>query len=271
VIGPASIEVATLSASAGAQRRVVHCMGTVFTIDVRAPGCEPAVVDEVIRWLHWVDAVFSTYRPDSPISRLGRGEPLRSDPKAAVAIEEILNRCQELEVETSGYFSAYANGQLDPSGLVKGWAGQRASDLLAAAGSSNHCVNGGGDVQCRGRARPGANWRIGVSDPFDRTQLAAVISGGAAELAIATSGSAERGNHIRNPHDALGLAASPSACPVSVTLVGRGLSTTDAYATAAFAMGAAAPAWIKDLPGYCGFVIFADGSRWRSPAFAAQP
>ena len=56
------------------QRHVEHCMGTVFSIDVRAPGVDHAVIDSVVRWLHWVDETFSTYQPASQISRLARGE-----------------------------------------------------------------------------------------------------------------------------------------------------------------------------------------------------
>ncbi len=46
----------------------------------------------------------------------------------------MLDRCGVLEAETAGYFSAYAAGQLDPSGLVKGWAIERASAMLAERG-----------------------------------------------------------------------------------------------------------------------------------------
>ncbi|MCW2524905.1 MAG: thiamine biosynthesis protein [Frankiales bacterium] len=240
-------------------------MGTVFSLDVRAPGCDPDAVEDVFRWLHWVDKVFSTYDRDSQISRLARGE--LSQGECASEVGEILTRSAELEVETSGYFSAHASGRLDPSGLVKGWAIQRASERLASAGSANHCLNGGGDVQCLGLARPGSPWRVGVADPLDPARLAAVISGRAASpadgLAVATSGTAERGAHIIDPTDG----SRPTAL-ASVTLVGRDLSTTDAYATAAFAMGPAAPAWIEGLEGYHGFVVFADGSQWRSSAFA---
>ncbi|MCW2540172.1 MAG: FAD:protein transferase [Frankiales bacterium] len=240
-------------------RRVEHCMGTVFSIEIGAPGCDPLVVEDVIRWLHWVDATFSTYQADSQLSRLGRGELGIDD--CAPEVDEILTRCQLLETETSGYFSARAAGRLDPSGLVKGWAIQRASDLLTAAGSANHCVNGGGDVHCAGTAAGGGPWRVGIADPLQRGQLVAVVAG--SDIAVATSGNAERGAHIINPHDR----TSPIAI-ASVTLVGHELGATDAYATAAFAMGEDATAWIDTLAGYRGLVVFADGRQWASADFA---
>lgn len=44
------------------------------------------------------------------------------------------------------------HGRLDPTGLVKGWAIEQASQLLRQHGAVNHAVNGGGDVQLAGEA-----------------------------------------------------------------------------------------------------------------------
>lgn len=240
--------------------RVEHCMGTVFSIDVREPGVDPATVQQVIEWLHHVDATFSTYRPESPISRLGRGEIDRADCSAEVTL--ILDRCDALQTWTGGYFSMYPAGRLDPSGLVKGWAIERASDLLSAAGSVNHCVNGGGDVQCAGEPQPGQPWRIGIAHPLQPGTLVDVVTG--TDIAVATSGSAERGAHVIDPHT-----GRPPSGLVSLTVVGRRLSRVDAYATAAFAMGPRARDWITALPEYWGLAVESDGSTWRTPEWSA--
>ncbi len=135
---------------------VEHVMGTVVSFDLRfvddsqrAP-MQAAVADAVI-WLHRVDDVFSTYRSDSQISRLGRGELRLTDCDDDVA--EVLDLCAEIGRESDGYFSSTYGGQLDPTGLVKGWAVQRASEILTAAGCEHHCVNGGGDIQAVGGMR----------------------------------------------------------------------------------------------------------------------
>ena len=241
--------------AATAQRRVVECMGTVFSFDVRAPGVEPAALDEAERWLRHVDATFSTYREDSTISRLARGDVRRADCSAEV--RAVLAECERLEQVTGGYFTMRPGGRLDPSGLVKGWAIERASDLLRDAGSQNHCVNGGGDVQCAGEAAPGQPWRVGIAHPLRPGELAAVAVGRG--LAVATSGLYERGAHIvdpvggRVPTDLAGL-----------TVVGTRLAETDAFATAAFAMGVGARAWIETLPGYEAFAVLPDGSTWHT-------
>jgi FAD:protein FMN transferase len=243
------------------QRHVEHCMGTVFSIDVRSPGVDPSAIDAVVRWLHWVDDVFSTYKPSSQISRLAQGG--LSIDECVPEVGEILARCEELSAETGGYFTVFPGGTLDPCGLVKGWAIQRASEMLTAAGSTNHCVNGGGDVQCMGSAQPGQLWRIGVTDPQRPGEFAAVIAGN--QLAVATSGTAERGAHIVSPNGSESMAEL-----VSVTLAGRHLATVDAYATAAYAMGSHARAWIERRTDCHGLIVYADGARWSSPTFASS-
>lgn len=240
------------------QRQVQHCMGTVFSFDVRRPGVDRIELDAIVRWLHWVDDTFSTYRPDSQISRLDRGEITLA--ACASEVGEILERCQQLEIETGGYFSARAGNRLDPSGLVKGWAIERASAMLAAVGSTNHCVNGGGDVRCVGSAAPGRPWRIGVADPLHAGALVGIASGH--DFAVATSGNAERGAHVLDPH----TGTSPAAL-ASVTITGAELGTVDAYATAAYAMGSAAAEWVSGLVGYEALIVNADGTGWTSPGF----
>ncbi len=250
-----------MTAPLTAPRRVHHCMGTVFTFDIRDPGVNPAVVDEAVRWLHHVDATFSTYRVDSQISRLARGEAVLGD--CTPEVQTVLQRCAELERGTGGFFSARAGGTLDPSGYVKGWAIQTASDILLAAGSTNHSVNGGGDMQCAGDSAPGQPWRIGVAHPHRPGDLAAIVTG--TGIAVATSGTAERGRHVLNPHTQrapLGLA--------SMTVAGPHLSEADAYATAAFAMGTAARAWLEQRPGYWGFGVNTNGGTWATSGWATS-
>jgi FAD:protein FMN transferase len=242
--------------------RVEHCMGTVFSLDVRTPQVDDEALDAAVRWLHWVDATFSTYRQDSWISRLGRGE--LTEGECPPEVGRVLSRGRELSSETAGYFSLSAAGSLDPSGLVKGWAIERASDILVEAGSTSHCLNGGGDVQCVGYADTGKPWRVGITDPLKPGHVVAVLEG--PDLAVATSGETERGHHIHNPHRAdepTGLA--------SITLVGRHLRDVDAYATAAYAMGDEARSWVGRMDGIEAFGVMTDASTWTTDGLALGP
>ena len=182
----------------------------------------------VFAWLRWVDATFSTYRPDSEISRLDRGE--LGDPHPLV--RDVLDRCERLRVETGGLFDVRAGGRLDPSGYVKGWAVERA----AAFGRGRFLIDAGGDIVLRG------SWRVGIRHPHRPGKLAAAIT--VADCAVATSGAYERGPHILDPRT-----GRPATGLSSVTVLGRDLGTADAYATAAFASGD--PRWIAGLPAMC--------------------
>ncbi len=227
-----------------------HVMGTVFSIHVLDAGDWSAAIGEVVADLHWVDETFSTYRLDSEISRLGRGEIRLRDCPPAVA--EVLDLCAHVQATSDGYFAATMRGVLDPSGLVKGWAIARASALLSAAGAASHAVNGGGDMQLVGARPEGLPWRVGITHPLEPGALATVVEG--RDLAVATSGVAERGCHIINPRT-----GRPPSGLASITVTGRGITLVDAYATAAYAMGLPALEWLEALEGYEGFAVTDDG------------
>jgi thiamine biosynthesis lipoprotein len=236
---------------------VRHIMGIPIGIDV-ADGDAPAV-DAAFAWLREVDAAFSTYRADSDISRLDRGELTLADCRPEV--DEVLTRCLVLERATGGFFSVRATGRLDPSGFVKGWAVDGAADRLAAAGARSFAVNAGGDVVARGRPAPDRRWRVGIRHPAEPDRLAAVLA--VEDLAVATSGEYERGAHILDPHT-----GAPPEGLLSVTVVGPDLATADAYATAACAMGAGGPAWTATLDGYDAMCITSDRRVLSTPGFA---
>lgn len=230
-------------------------MGTVFSLDVRGgrPDAVREAVREAVAGLRRVDEVFSTYRDDSQISRLARGElgVGECDPEVA----EVLELAAEAERVSEGWFSPRYRGRLDPTGIVKGWATERAARRLAAAGASGVSVNGGGDVQLLGAPGAGRPWRVGVSDPLRPGGLAAVVSAaGADAVAVATSGTAERGDHIVDPR----TGRSAVTDLVAVTVVAPRLTWADCWATAAFAMGSREGLrWLESLPGVEGLLITA--------------
>jgi FAD:protein FMN transferase len=229
-------------------------MGTVFSFDIRQSDLDPAALPAAVALLHDIDRTFSTYRVDSAVCRLARGE-LRPDELPA-DVSEVLAECERWKQLTDGWFDAYAGRTLDPSGYVKGWAIQRVSDLLVDAGSGSHCINGGGDIACVGGAgdRP---WRLGIVDPRDRSQLLATVSGH--DLALATSGTAERGQHVLDPHT--GRPADSQLLSLSVSA--GSVIESDVYATAGFAMGEAARAWLL-AHRVRAYAIYRDGSSWST-------
>src|SRR5690348_4636419 len=166
-----------------AEHRVEHVMGMPVSIEV-LDDVGPGAVDEVLTWLQHVDATFSTYRDDSQVARLDRGELDLDDADADV--REVLAACEAYRLASGGFFDMRASGGLDPSGLVKGWALDRAAAILERAGARCFCLNAGGDVLVRGSSP----WRIGIQHPRLRDRLAGVVA--LSDGAVATSGGYER-------------------------------------------------------------------------------
>lgn len=240
-------------------RRVEQIMGTAISLDVRDAHVSPSALDEAFAHLREIDRRFSTYKPDSEVSRLSRGEIAEAE--CSPDLRLVLELCEEVRGTSEGYFDIRAHrsdGGLDPSGLVKGWALEGAGRILETAGARSYCINGGGDVVIRGEVAPGAAWRVGIRHPLLADKLARVLA--VRDAAVATSGAYERGEHVRDPFTGLAPAGV-----LSVTVVGPSLTYADAYATAALAMGPTGLAWIAGLADYegCAITANADGSNGR--------
>jgi thiamine biosynthesis lipoprotein len=239
---------------------VEHIMGMPVTVDVRDEEFDESVLEQMFDSLRFADATFSTYKEDSEISRLNRGELAVA--AAHPDVLEVLDRCEALRIETDGYFDmrAATADAIDPSGLVKGWAVDRAASILDEAGIQNYAVNVAGDMRLRGRAVPDPCWSVGIQHPLESDSIAAVVE--ANDLAVATSGAYARGDHVIDPHT-----RRPPVGVLSVTITGPELATADAYATAAFAMGEAGIHWTARLHGYEAMTILADERVLSTPGF----
>lgn len=253
------------------QRRtwVEMIMGLPVSVTLRGPGARGDRVDQAVQALYAdlrrVDRMFSTYRRDSEISVLRSGALSRE--LASPDMREVLELCVQARTLTGGFFDAEppqpgGRRQLDPSGLVKGWAVERAARGLGLLEGLDWLVNAGGDVL--GRAIHGPAWRIAVEDPRDRTRVLCVLP--LHNGAVATSGTAARGRHISDPRT-----GSPAADHLlSATVLGPSLTWADVLATAAFVEGPAALARVADLPNYEALLVLPDGRRTATPGLAAR-
>lgn len=240
-------------------------MGTAISVDIVDPPSDvdpDSVIRALFAWFTEVDERFSTYKADSEVSRMNRREA--SAGALSPDMRAVLDACETLRSDTHGYFDAYATGSFDPSGYVKGWSVQVASDRLLAAGLSNHCVNAGGDIRVRGHGSDDGSWRIGIRHPWDKMKVAWVLAGD--DMAVATSGTYERGQHVIDPFRGV-----PAAELSSVTVVGPDLGRADAYATAAVAMGRRGLDWLAGLPDHSCAAITSDGAAYTSAGWPAVP
>ena len=260
------------------QVHLVHTMGTVVSLDVRTP-TSPDAFDEAVgaatRRLEAIDEQFSAWRPDSWVSRLICGKVAPSD--CPVEVQRVVGVAMDMMELTDGYFSPfwrrlpYGDAGPDPTGLVKGWAAQQASDVLIAHGLPDHVVNAAGDVVVSGSPSPdGAErgWRVGIADPHRTRSLTGAIAleDTPSRWAVATSGTTELGAHVADPHTGRFPLAVVSATAVTrldgLYGIDEGAAVADACATAVVAAGAGAPHLLTRLneSGADLFFIASDGS-----------
>lgn len=262
-------------------------MGTVFSL--AAPDTVDAEVfarawGEAVALLQRIEEIYSPFIEDSPVSRIRDGRLRLEDlaeqtdlsPTEVEDFREVLGLCAQLARESGGGFDAWAVGAppaFDPSGAVKGWAAERASQLLAARGLPAHLLNAGGDVRLRGSGETGAQtqtqaqtlttWNVGIEDPHRPEQMLATLT--LADGAVATSGTRQRGAHVWDP-----LSRRPAQGLAQVTIVGPDLALADGYATAALALGPRARAFLTDLGArgpYQGFTVDDAQGVWWSEGF----
>lgn len=226
-------------------RRVEHVMGMPVSLALRGAAAGSAAADEAwqeaLRVLRDADATFSTYRTDSWVARLGREEV--TEAQCPAEVREVLGIAEQARIESQGAFNVWVVGTgtaglLDPSGVVKGWAVQRAFGAFEGLENTDVCLSAGGDLVCATRVAGSPGWRIGIEDPFtpSRTVAAVPVRNGA----VATSGVAHRGQHIIDPGTGF-----PASVWASVTVVSEDLTWADIDATAAFVLGADAEPWLR--------------------------
>lgn len=240
-------------------RRTWLQMGMPMTVCIQDAGAGREDVAAVAAWFAEVDRRYSPYRETSEVSRLNRGELDRSQLSDELA--DILRQCEQTKRETGGYFDSERDGRIDPSGLVKGWAIERASRLLAARGWTSHVVEAGGDVQAVGHNGAGEPWRVGIRNPFQREQIVKVLA--VSNGGVATSGTAIRGQHIYDPWRPGPLESDV----VSLTVIAPSIYDADRFATAAFAMGRDGLCFIAARPDLEAYAILADGTATFTQGF----
>ena len=232
---------------------VEHVMGTAVTIAVEPGPGDAEAIAAACAVLHDADETFSTFKEGSALSRHRRGELHADDlPADLLEVLELSARAARL---TGGFFDPWAMpGGVDPTGLVKGWAAQRALQCLREAGLSAAMVNAGGDIACFGPA----SWRIGVRHPHEPGQLVCVAE---VSQAIATSGGYERPDELLDPTD-----GQPALRLAQATVVGEHLALADAYATALAVRGEHGLGMLDGTP-YEAVVVTHDGRMLATPGF----
>lgn len=221
-------------------------MGMPSTINVVDPNANETDIDQVFKYFQEMDRIFSTYKPDSDIEKIKRGQLKEADYPSVV--KEVLSLAEATKKETGGYFDIYPEGNLDPSGLVKGYAIHRGAEILKELGYKNFLVEIAGDIEVFGKNSDGRDWSVGIENPFTRYEIIKIVN--LSGKGIATSGTYLRGDHIYNP-----LTGKKADEIMSLTVIGPNIYEADRFATAAFAMGEIGLSFIDSLPGFDGYMV----------------
>ena len=238
--------------SAGARFKfAAKAMGTAVSVhiaDVVPQETADVAWESVGVFLRDIEDRFSTFLQTSEISRINAGELHMLD--ASPDVVEVLDACTWLEHLSDGVFNARRpDGSIDPAGFVKGWAAERAAILLGEAGLQNFYLRIGGDIQTHGVQATGEKWRVGIVDPHNAARIRSYVDI-PENWAVATSGTAERGQHI------WGKDAQPASTQFSsMTVIGPHLMWADAFATIGFALGDAGIEWVEKFPDYTAFTL----------------
>lgn len=204
-------------------------MGTTASAAFRLPLDEVTGLPAIREDLERIENRFSLYRPGSEISRIARG-----DIRLAEASETFLaaySAAIEWKLQTHGAFDPHRpDGVIDLSGIVKALAIRGALDLLRTSGIADALFSIGGDGGALGAMSPDRAWSAGVLDPDDRGRLLCAIPLASDHAAIATSGTAERGEHVWRR-------SAPEFR--QVTVIAPDIVTADVLATAVLSGGRA--------------------------------
>ena len=203
----------------------------------------------VFDYFKQVDARYSTYKKDSEISKINAGLPKS---KWSAEMRKVIKLCEQTREETKGFFNINHNGQIDPSGLVKGWAIENAANILRKKKVKNFYIEAGGDIQASGTDKSGKPWKVGIRNPFNSQEIIKTLA--ISPEGVATSGTYVRGQHIYNPFNSK---STPNRVK-SLTVIGPNIYEADRFATAAFAMGEYGISFIESIPNLEGYMVTDD-------------
>ena len=240
----------------------LECMGTVFrfTFPAEVSALAESLLPVGHQLLIEADQTFSTYKPNSEISRIARGELELS--AASVEVRQAFADCLSWNQITGGAFDANNGEFWDPSGLVKALATQSVVEFFEANGLRNFTINAGGDIVLGSEVEDQLLSRVGIANAKsiaaeDFSPLTGVDLAGTNFRAVATSGNAERGEHIWNSTKEF----------LQVSVVARDLISADVWATAIYSGGAKTlallPAEFECL------VVTRDGQIQKTAGFGA--
>jgi thiamine biosynthesis lipoprotein len=242
-------------------RQTRSIMAMPVVLEIVGSAADETIFEDIFSYFTEIDARFSTYKVESEIQCINRGEI--SEEQYSEDMRTVLALAEETSLQTMGSFSIHTPaGTIDPSGIVKGWSIQQAALKLRKRGVENFYLEIAGDIQSSGMNSEGGEWSVGVRNPFVHEEIIKVLY--PKGKGIATSGTAARGDHLYDPHAPEGRVHTPY---VSLTIIGPDVCEADRFATAAFVMGERGLFFIENLPGFEAYAVHTDHTARMTSGF----
>jgi thiamine biosynthesis lipoprotein len=243
-------------------RHIFATMGTVASLTWDAPPTQQADPGAIQSIFDSYDSTYSLFTAESELSQIASGRLALEN--ASSEVRDTYAMALEWRAATNGDFSPHRpDGVIDLSGVVKALAMRDAETSLLNSAVTNWCLNVGGDVLVSGADEGGDAWTVGIVDPVDRNSLLMSAALRGSRRACATSGSAERGDHIWT------VSALPTEF-VQATVIADDIITADVLATAIIAGGSVALDRICATWDIDAMTIDRDGSIRMTPGFAPR-
>jgi thiamine biosynthesis lipoprotein len=201
-----------------------------------------------------IGAVMRLWDFQSPQPQMPPEEAIRRN-LALIGAQQVL-----LDSSLSRIGLRHRGAAIDLGGAAKGYAVDRAVEVLKEWGIGAAVVDAGGDIGLLGQKPGGEPWKIGIRHPRDSGTTIEVIEVDSG--AVATSGDYERYfiqdgvryHHILDPRTGL-----PARHAVSVTILARTALEADILSTAVFVLGPEKGMILIEQLGQVEGVIYVEG------------
>ncbi len=178
---------------------------------------------------------------------------------------------REIRIDGNRVYLPRAGMSIGLGGIAKGYAVDRASELLAREGFHDSLVDGGGDLRLSG-TRNGIPWQIGVQDPrAPRGTLIGRVP--ASNCSVVSSGDYERFrivNGVRYHHIIDVRTGWPATAASAVTVIAPTAEQGVVLAKIVFILGPEKGLAVAQSEHVEALLIDPSGKRYETPGFARQ-
>lgn len=143
-----------------------------------------------------------------------------------------------LDKESSTVFSKLKGMKIGFGAIGKGYAADKAKNLLISKGVVSGIINASGDMNTWGKQPDGSEWKVAITNPMDKNKVFALLP--ITNGAVVTSGNYEKYvtfNDVRYTHIIDPRSGYPATGIISVTVFAPKAELADALATSVFVMG----------------------------------